>query len=109
MINQDFYGLQANWINIGNARYELKKPAWTDSATAAAAYGSLDTLVRSPIYNSENMATVPLDNSIVPWKVNENSKVFRRKYCELSFPNHAPDPPTIAVYFDQSANYKESE
>lgn len=109
MINQDFYGLQANWINIGNARYELKKPAWTDSATAAAAYGSLDTLVRSPIYNSENMATVPLDNSIVPWKVNENSKVFRRKYCELSFPNHASDPPAIADYFDQSANYKESE
>ena len=109
MINQDFYGLQANWINIGNARYELKKPAWTDSATATAAYGSLDTLVRSPIYNSENMATVPLDNSIVPWKVNENSKVFRRKYCELSFPNHASDPPVIADYFDQAANYKESE
>ena len=108
-INQDFYGLEADWINVSNARYDVKKAAWTDSATAAAAYGSLDTLVRSPIYNPENTATVPLDSSIIPWKVNENSKVFRRKYCELSFPNHAADPPVIADYFDQHANYKESE
>ena len=108
-INQDFYGLEADWITVSNARYDVKKAAWTDSATAAAAYGSLDTLVRSPIYNPENMATVPLDSSIIPWKVNENSKVFRRKYCELSFPNHSSDPPAIADYFDQHADYKESE
>lgn len=108
-INTDFYGIANDWITVSNARYNVKKAAWTDSATAAAAYGSLDTLVRSPLYNPENMATVQLDSSIIPWKVNENSKVFRRKYCELSFPNHASDPPAIANYFDQHANYKESE
>lgn len=108
-INTDFYGLKTDWITVSNARYDVKKAAWTDSATAAAAYGSLDTLVRSPIYNSDNMATVPLDSSIIPWKVGENSKVFQRKYCELSFPNHTSDTPVIADFFNQSANYKESD
>lgn len=109
-INTDFYGSENDWITVSNARYDVKKPAWTDSATASAAYGSLDTLVRSPIYNSKNTATVPLDSSIIPWKVNENSKVFKRKYCELSFTNSGgSDPPAIADYFDQHANYKESE
>ena len=108
-INTDFYGSENDWITVTNARYDVKKPAWTDSATASTAYGSLDTLVRSPIYNSKNTATVPLDSSIIPWKVSENSKVFRRKYCELSFPNHSSDTPTFADYFNQHANYKESE
>lgn len=108
-INQQFYGAEEDWINVSTARYNVKKPAWTDGS-ASAAYGSLDTLVRSPLYNKDNKATVPLDDSIVPWKVNEKSKVFRRKYCELSFPNTGgSDPPKIADYFDQSANYKESE
>ena len=108
-INTDFYGSENDWITVSNARYDVKKPAWTDSS-ASAAYGSLDTLVRSPLYNKDNQATVPLDDSIVPWKVNENSKVFRRKYCEVSFPNTGgSDPPAIVDYFDQSANYKESE
>lgn len=108
-INQQFYGAEKDWINVVHAKYNVKKPAWTDSS-ASAAYGSLDTLVRSPLYNKDNKATVPLDDSIVPWKVNEKSKVFRRKYCELSFPNAGgSDPPQIADYFNQSANYKESE
>ena len=108
-INQQFYGAEEDWINAVNAKYKVKKPAWTDSS-ASAAYGSLDTLVRSPLYNKDNKATVPLDDSIVPWKVNEKSKVFRRKYCELSFPNTGgSDPPSWSDYFDQSANYKESE
>lgn len=109
-INTDFYGEEENWINVTSTNYNVKKPAWTDSATASSAYGSLDTLVRSPLYNPDNKATVPLDTSIIPWKVNENSKIFRRKYCELSFPNAGgSDPPAIADYFDQHANYKESE
>lgn len=108
-INTDFYGLEADWITVSNARYDVKKAAWTDSATAAAAYGSLDTLVRSPIYNPDNLATVPLDSSIIPWKVGENSKIFQRKYCELSFPNHTSSTPVIADYFNQSATYKESD
>ena len=108
-INQQFYGAEKDWITVTSAKYNIKKPAWTDSS-ASAAYGSLDTLVRSPLYNKDNKATVPLDDSIVPWKVNEKSKVFRRKYCELSFPNTGgSDPPKIADYFDQSANYKESK
>lgn len=109
-INTDFYGNENDWIAISNDRFNVKKPAWTNSATASTAYGSLDTLVRSPLYNPDNKATVPLDSSIIPWKVNENSKVFRRKYCELSFPNRGgSDPPAIIDYFNQSANYKESE
>ena len=109
-INTDFYGNETDWINVIHAKYNVKKPAWTDSATATAAFGSLDTLVRSPLYNRDNKATVPLDSSIIPWKVNENSKIFRRKYCELSFPNTSgSDSPTWSDYFDQSANYKESK
>ena len=108
-INTDFYGLETDWITVSNARYDVKKAAWTDSATSSSAYGSLDTLVRSPIYNPDNLATVPLDSSIIPWKVGENSKVFQRKYCEISFPNHTSGTPVIADFFNQSATYKESD
>lgn len=108
-INTDFYGLQENWIDVQNARYELKKPAWTDSALSTNSFGTLDTLVRSHIYNPDNLATVPLDSTIVPWKINKNSKICNRHYCEVSFPNHVSGEATIQDYFGQNASYKESE
>lgn len=108
-INEQFYGQKANWINIDNARYELFKPAWTEGSYNTNRYGSLDTLVRSSSYNPENQATVPLDSSIVPWKVNKNSKICNRHYCEVSFPNHVAGDASATDYFGQHASYKESD
>lgn len=108
-INEQFYGQKADWINIDNARYDLFKPAWTEGSYNTTRYGSLDTLVRSSSYNPENQATVPLDSSIVPWKVNKNSKICNRHYCEVSFPNHVAGDASATDYFGQHASYKESD
>ena len=78
-INQDFYGSEADWIPISSGTPDLFKTAYTYN-NGASYQGSLKAFQDSSVTNPDNVASPILDDSIIPWKVNEKSDVFNQKY-----------------------------
>lgn len=78
-INHNFYGNENDWIALSNNTPDLFKTAYTyDNNTNYQ--GSLKAIQDSSITNPDNVASPILDDSIIPWKVNEKSDVFNHKY-----------------------------
>ena len=77
-INTDFYGLPETWIEV-SAGSGCYKTGYTYDNNANYT-GSFKALQESSTTNPDNIASPPLDESIIPWKVNEKSDVFNRKY-----------------------------
>lgn len=78
-INTDFYGNENDWIVVSRDTQDLFKTAYTyDNNTNYQ--GSLKAIQDSSITNPDNLASPVLDDSIIPWKVNEKSDVFNHKY-----------------------------
>lgn len=78
-INQDFYGLEADWIAISSGTPDLFKTAYTYDNNVSY-QGSLKAFQDSSVTNPDNVASPILDDSIIPWKINEKSDVFNQKY-----------------------------
>lgn len=79
MINHDFYGLESDWIALSSTTPDLFKTAYTYNNNASY-QGSLKAFQDSSVTNPDNVASPILDDSIIPWKVNEKSDVFNQKY-----------------------------
>lgn len=77
-INTDFYGLPETWVEIGS-NTGCFKTGYTYGGNVNYT-GSLKAIQDSSATNPDNVASPPLDESIIPWKVNEKSDVFNRKY-----------------------------
>ena len=78
-INTDFYGSENDWLALSSGTPDLFKTAYTyDNNTNYQ--GSLKAIQDSSITNPDNVASPILDDSIIPWKVNEKSDVFNHKY-----------------------------
>lgn len=78
-INTDFYGNENDWIALSSGTPDLFKTAYTyDNNTNYQ--GSIKAIQDSSITNPDNVASPVLDDSIIPWKVNEKSDVFNHKY-----------------------------
>jgi hypothetical protein len=78
-INTDFYGSENDWIALSNDTPDLFKTAYPYNNDATY-QGSLKALQESSITNPDNVASPILDDSIIPWKINEKSDVFNQKY-----------------------------
>lgn len=78
-INTNFYGNETDWIALSNNTPDLFKTAYTYDNNANY-QGSLKAIQDSSITNPDNVASPILDDSIIPWKVNEKSDVFNQKY-----------------------------
>ena len=78
-INQDFYGSEADWIAISSGTPDLFKTAYTYDNNVSY-QGSLKAFQDSSVTNPDNVASPILDDSIIPWKINEKSDVFNQKY-----------------------------
>lgn len=78
-INTDFYGLETDWIALSSDTSDLFKTAYTYDNNASY-QGSLKAFQDSSTTNPDNVASPILDDSIIPWKVNEKSDVFNQKY-----------------------------
>lgn len=78
-INQDFYGSEDSWIQLSRDTPDLFKTAYPYNDNASY-QGSLKAFQESSITNPDNVASPILDDSIIPWKVNEKSDVFNQKY-----------------------------
>lgn len=78
-INQDFYGLETDWIAISSGTPDLFKTAYTYDNNVSY-QGSLKAFQDSSVTNPDNVASPILDDSIIPWKVNEKSYVFNQKF-----------------------------
>lgn len=79
MINQDFYGSEDSWIALSNTTPDLFKTAYPYNNNTSY-QGSLKAFQDSSVTNPDNVASPILDDSIIPWKVNEKSDVFNQKY-----------------------------
>lgn len=78
-INHDFYGLESDWIAISSGTSDLFKTAYTYDNNVSY-QGSLKAFQDSSVTNPDNVASPILDDSIIPWKINEKSDVFNQKY-----------------------------
>ena len=78
-INNDFYGLETDWIALSSGTPDLYKTAYTYNNNVSY-QGSLKAFQDSSITNPDNVASPILDDSIIPWKINEKSDVFNQKY-----------------------------
>ena len=78
-INTDFYGSENDWITLSSGTPDLYKTAYTYDNNANY-QGSLKAFQDSVITNPDNVASPILDDSIIPWKINEKSDVFNQKY-----------------------------
>ena len=78
-INTDFYGNENEWITLSRDTPDLFKTAYTYDNNASY-QGSLKAFQDSSVTNPDNVASPILDDSIIPWKVNEKSDVFNQKY-----------------------------
>ena len=77
-INTDFYGLPETWLEL-TSNSGCFKTGYTYGGNASYS-GSLKAFQDSSATNPDNVASPPLDESIIPWKVNEKSDIFNRKY-----------------------------
>ena len=78
-INTDFYGNENDWITLSSGTPDLFKTAYTYDNNVSY-QGSLKAFQDSSVTNPDNVASPILDDSIIPWKVNEKSDVFNQKY-----------------------------
>ena len=78
-INTEFYGSENDWIAISSGTPDLFKTAYTYDNNVSY-QGSLKAFQDSSVTNPDNVASPILDDSIIPWKVNEKSDVFNQKY-----------------------------
>ena len=78
-INTDFYGLETDWIALSSGTPDLFKTAYTYDNNVNY-QGSLKAFQDSSTTNPDNVASPILDDSIIPWKINEKSDVFNQKY-----------------------------
>jgi hypothetical protein len=78
-INTDFYGNENDWIALSNNTPDLYKTAYPYDNNVNY-QGSLKAIQDSLITNPDNVASPILNDSIIPWKVNEKSDVFNHKY-----------------------------
>lgn len=79
MINQDFYGSEDSWIALSSNTPDLFKTAYPYNNNTSY-QGSLKAFQDSSVTNPDNLASPVLDDSIIPWKINEKSDVFNQKY-----------------------------
>ena len=85
-INQDFYGLEADWKSFSTNCPELKTSSISDpdptlsSSQRTTAEGSVHAFSYNSETNPEGLASVPLDPSICPWGIGSGSDVFSQKY-----------------------------
>lgn len=77
-INTDFYGLPETWVEIGS-NTGCFKTGYNYGGNVNYT-GSLKAIQDSSVTNPDNVASPPLDPSIIPWKINTASDVFNRKY-----------------------------
>lgn len=86
MINQDFYGLQADWKSPSTNCPELKTSSISDPDRTLTdpqrrdAEGSVHAFSYNSETNPEGLASVPLDPSICPWGIGSGSDAFSQKY-----------------------------
>lgn len=91
MINQDFYGLQADWKSPSTNCPELKTSSISDPDRALTdpqrrdAEGSVHAFSYNSETNPAGLASVPLDPSICPWGIGSGSDAFSQKYVYPSF------------------------
>lgn len=78
-INTDFYGSENDWMPLTSDTPDLFKTAYTYDNNASY-QGSLKAFQDLSTTNPDNVASPILDDSIIPWKVNEKSDVFNQKY-----------------------------
>lgn len=78
-INEEFYGAAADWIALSRGTPDLFKTAYPYNNNTSY-QGSLKAFQDSTVTNPDNVASPVLDDSIIPWKVNEKSDVFNQKY-----------------------------
>ena len=78
-INTDFYGNENDWITLSSGTPDLFKTAYTYDNNVSY-QGSLKAFQDSSVTNPDNVASPILDDSIIPWKINEKSDVFNQKY-----------------------------
>ena len=78
-INLDFYGNENDWIALSSGTPDLFKTAYTYGNNVSY-QGSLKAFQDSSVTNPDNVASPILDDSIIPWKINEKSDVFNQKY-----------------------------
>ena len=78
-INTDFYGNKNDWIALSKDTPDLFKTAYPYDNNESY-QGSLKAFQESSVTNPENVASPELDDSIIPWKINEKSDVFNQKY-----------------------------
>lgn len=86
MINQDFYGLQADWKSPSTNCPELKTSSVSDPDRTLSntqridAEGSVHAFSYNSETNPEGLASVPLDPSICPWGIGSGSDAFSQNY-----------------------------
>lgn len=104
-INTNFYGNENDWIALSSGTPDLYKTAYTyDNNTDYQ--GSLKAFQDSSITNPENVASPVLDDSIIPWKINEKSDVFNHKYIYpycIDYTN-----PQLSTWMYQSSDYTQN-
>lgn len=104
-INTDFYGSENDWITLSSDTPDLFKTAYTYDNNVSY-QGSLKAFQDSVITNPDNVASPILDDSIIPWKVNEKSDVFNQKYIYpycIDYTN-----PQQSTWMYQSSDYTQN-
>jgi hypothetical protein len=104
-INTDFYGSENDWIALSRDTPDLFKTAYPYNNDATY-QGSLKAFQESSITNPENVASPKLDDSIIPWKINEKSDVFNQKYIYpycIDYTN-----PQQSTWMYQSSDYTQN-
>lgn len=104
-INTDFYGNKNDWITLSKDTPDLFKTAYTyDNNTDYQ--GSLKAFQESSVTNPENVASPELDDSIIPWKINEKSDVFNQKYIYPYCTDYTN--PQQSTWMYQSSDYTQN-
>lgn len=104
-INHNFYGSENDWIALSSDTPDLFKTAYTYDNNVRY-QGSLKAFQESSITNPDNVASPVLDDSIIPWKVNEKSDVFNHKYIYpycIDYTN-----PQQSTWMYQSSDYTQN-
>lgn len=104
-INTDFYGNENDWIALSNDTPDLFKTAYTYDNNETY-QGSLKAFQESLVTNPENVASPELDNSIIPWKINEESDVFNQKYIYPYCTDYTN--PQQSTWMYQSSDYTQN-
>lgn len=104
-INTDFYGNKNDWIALSKDAPDLFKTAYT-YGNSETYQGSLKAFQESSVTNPENVASPELDDSIIPWKINEKSAVFNQKYIYPYCTDYTN--PQQSTWMYQSSDYTQN-